>query len=240
MIGEELGRDPEELFASFDDEPIASASIAQVHARDARATSTARSGARPMPAGTRGRGEGRAPRCAARSVADICARRGASWRWLRALGSTRRRLDLTRCSTSSPLAGASCDLRNEGRVADRFAFDFRDDPLVVVPRIVWTRTTRRVLTMERMDGWRLTELTRPSGRRRRAGPRGARRDRVHAAGDGLGRYHADLHPANLFVTPDNRIAYLDFGIVGRTHAARAHRDRAGARRARRTATRTGR
>ncbi len=32
----------------------------------------------------------------------------------------------------------------------------------------------------------------------------------------FGRYHADLHPANLFVTPDSRICYLDFGITGRT------------------------
>jgi ubiquinone biosynthesis protein len=34
-----------------------------------------------------------------------------------------------------------------------------------------------------------------------------------------GRYHADLHPANLFVTPDGRICYLDFGITGRTTPA---------------------
>ena len=35
---------------------------------------------------------------------------------------------------------SECDLRNEARVADRFAFDFRDDPLMVVPRVVWPRT----------------------------------------------------------------------------------------------------
>ncbi|MFN2323384.1 MAG: AarF/UbiB family protein, partial [Trueperaceae bacterium] len=35
----------------------------------------------------------------------------------------------------------------------------------------------------------------------------------------LGRFHADLHPADLLVTPDGRIAYLDFGIVGRTEPA---------------------
>jgi ubiquinone biosynthesis protein len=107
------------------------------------------------------------------------------------------------------------DLRVEGAVADRFAFDFRPDPRIVVPRIVWTRTARQVLTMERMYGWRLSEL---------ADAELAGVDAHGLAEHGAtafmrqvmlyGRYHADLHPSNLFVTPDSRIAYLDFGIVG--------------------------
>jgi ubiquinone biosynthesis protein len=107
------------------------------------------------------------------------------------------------------------DLRVEGRVADRFAFDFRPDPKIVVPRIVWTRTAVRVLTMERMYGWRLSELDEAE----LAGV-DAHGLAVHGATAFMrqvmlyGRYHADLHPSNLFVTPDNRIAYLDFGIVG--------------------------
>ena len=44
----------------------------------------------------------------------------------------------------------------------------------------------------------------------------------------IGRFHADLHPANLFVTPDSRICYLDFGIIGNDLAGAAHRDRTGA------------
>jgi ubiquinone biosynthesis protein len=107
------------------------------------------------------------------------------------------------------------DLRVEGRVADRFAFDFRPDPKIVVPRIVWPRTAVRVLTMERMYGWRLSELDEAE----LAGV-DAHGLAVHGATAFMrqvmlyGRYHADLHPSNLFVTPDNRIAYLDFGIVG--------------------------
>jgi ubiquinone biosynthesis protein len=100
-------------------------------------------------------------------------------------------------------------------VADRFAFGFRNDPRVLVPRMVWARTTRRVLTMEYVEGWRLSELD--EARLAGVDTRGLA---VHGANVFMrqvlvtGRYHADLHPANLLVTRDNRIAYLDFGIVG--------------------------
>ena len=69
--------------------------------------------------------------------------------------------------------------------------------------------------MERMVGWRLSELSEAE----LAGV-DAHGLAVHGATAFMrqvmlyGRYHADLHPSNLFVTPDNRIAYLDFGIVG--------------------------
>jgi ubiquinone biosynthesis protein len=114
---------------------------------------------------------------------------------------------------------SECELRTEARVADRFAFDFRDDPLMVVPRVVWPLTSRRVLTTEFVDGWRLSELDEVA----RRGIDG-RALAVHGANVFLrqvleiGRFHADLHPANLFVTPDGRICYLDFGIVGRTES----------------------
>lgn len=109
------------------------------------------------------------------------------------------------------------DLRREGRVADRFARDFVDDARVVVPTVVWRHTTRRVLTTALVPGWHLNELD------------GARRAGIDAHGLAVhgaevflrqvlvhGRFHADLHPANLLITPDGRICYLDFGIVGRT------------------------
>ena len=118
---------------------------------------------------------------------------------------------------------SECDLRNEARVADRFAYDFAGDPLVFVPRVVWPRTSRRVLAMEYVDGWRLTDVDDAA----RAGING-RALAEHGAEVFmrgvlvLGRYHADLHPSNVFVTPDGRICYLDFGIVGET--APAQRD----------------
>lgn len=214
VIRQELG-DPHRLFATFDDRPLASASIAQVH----RATLT--EPYRPVIGETLPAGAPVAVKVVKPGVekairADLAAARPLV-HWL----SRRRRfsrysLEALLDEFASSLR-SECDLRREAAVADRFAFDFSADPLVLIPRIVWPRTSRRVLTMEYVEGWRLSELT----------------DAERAGIDGLGlalhgsevfmrqvlvlgRFHADLHPANVFVTPDSRIAYLDFGIVGTT------------------------
>jgi ubiquinone biosynthesis protein len=214
VIERELG-DPDRLFASFDDAPLASASIAQVH------RATLAEAYRPvigaaLPAGAQLVVKVVKPGVEEAIRSDIAAARPLV-AWL-----SRRKL-LRRYNLASLLdefaasLSSECDLREEARVADRFSFDFRDDPLVLIPRIVWPRTSRRVLTMEYVEGWRLSELT------------AAEREGIDARGLALhgsevfmrqvlvlGRFHADLHPANVFVTPDGRIAYLDFGIVGRT------------------------
>lgn len=216
-----LGADPREVFTEFDVEPVASASVAQVHRAVLREAYAPVWGC-PMPAGTAV--AVKVVRADAESVAaeDLRVARGVV-RWLGPLGLARRvavgpLLDEFAASLASEL-----DLRNEGRVADRFAFDFRDDALVRVPRVVWPLSGREVLTMEFVDGWRLSELTEAARRgidARALAEHGAvafmRQVLV------LGRYHADLHPANIFVTPDSRIAYLDFGIVGRLDEAERH------------------
>ncbi len=218
VIEEEFGAHPDELFVEFDRNPLASASIAQVHraklAHPARTT-----GGKELPAGTdivvKVVKPGiedviEADLAFARRIAEVVSKAGLS-----------RRIDLVgTLDEFGDSLRSEIDLRNEGRVADRFGFDFREDPLVVVPGMVWSRSTRRVLTMEFVEGWRLTDLTE------------AERTGVDAYGLALhgaevfmrqvlvlGRFHADLHPANLFVTPDSRICYLDFGIVGRTEPA---------------------
>jgi ubiquinone biosynthesis protein len=215
IVADELGADPEEVFASFDPEPVATASIAQVHA------ATLRDGVRPvvgapLAAGTRLAVKVVRPGVEAAIADDLAVAR----RWV---GRAERLPRLQRWRPAALLRefeatlASELDLRREGRAADRFAFDFADDPLVVVPRVVWRHSTRRVLTTEFVDGWRLSEL----GDAERAGI-DARRLAAHGAEVFLrqvlvhGRFHADLHPANLFVTPDGRICYLDFGITGAT------------------------
>lgn len=208
-----LGREPEALFATFEGEPAASASIAQVH------RATLRGPCRPvwgeaLAAGTPVAVKVLRPDAAALVAADLRAARTVL-RCLRAVGLPRRVSAEALLEEFSASLASELDLRREGRVADRFAFDFRDDAMVRVPRVAWPLTARGVLTMEFVEGWRLSELgeaTRRGVDARALAEHGAiafmRQVLV------LGRFHADLHPANIFVTPDSRIAYLDFGIVG--------------------------
>lgn len=215
VIENEFGRPISSLFAGFDDEPIASASIAQVHravlAEDYRPVA-----GEAIPAGTALAVKVVRPGVEEAVLRDIAAARPFAAR----LGRSRRFGRYNAEGLLNEFATtlhSECDLRNEGRVADRFAFDFREDPLMVVPRVVWPLSSRRVLTTEFIDGWRLSEIDQAA----RRGIDG-RALAVHGATVflrqvlELGRFHADLHPANLFVTPDGRICYLDFGIVGRT------------------------
>lgn len=213
VIEREFARTPEQLFATFDDEPIASASIAQVHGATL-ARPVVPVWGEPLEAGADVVVKVVRPGAADAILGDLEeARRLVA---LAGRFGLTRRIDLMRLLDEFEASvQRELDLRTEAHVADRFAFDFREDPKVQVPRIVWSRTSRRVVTMERMRGWRLTELDEAT----LAG--------VDAKGLALhgstafmrqvmvyGRFHADLHPANLFVTPDDTIAYLDFGIVG--------------------------
>lgn len=213
VIAEEFGRTPEQLFAAFDDTPIASASIAQVHGATLAVPVNPVWG-EPMPAGAQ--------------VVVKVVRPGAAEAILTDLGEARRLVDAVKrlgffkdvnvhqlLQEFDSSVRRELDLRIEAHIADRFAFDFREDPQVEVPAIVWTRTSRRVVTMQRMDGWRLTDM----GEAEREGV-DCRALAIYGATAFMrqvmvyGRFHADLHPANLFVTPRNTIAYLDFGIVG--------------------------
>lgn len=217
VIAHSFGRAPEQLFASFDDTPIASASIAQVHG------ATLAHDVQPvwgemMPAGSDVVVKVVRPGAAEAVICDLVEARKLV-ALMQRFGFMRRAdvgrlLDEFETSVRREL-----DLRVEAHIADRFAFDFREDPKVEVPRVVWTRTAPRVLTMERMTGWRLTDIDEAT----RAGI-DAKALAIYGATAFMrqvmvyGRFHADLHPANLFITPRDTIAYLDFGIVGHLSA----------------------
>ncbi len=106
------------------------------------------------------------------------------------------------------------DYQNEGRNAEKFAANFQDDPTVKVPSIYWRYSTHTVLTLEWINGIKLTDLE---------GIRKAGLDRDNlikiAVQSGMrqllefGFFHADPHPGNLFVLADGRMAFIDFGMM---------------------------
>ncbi|HZG40063.1 MAG TPA: AarF/ABC1/UbiB kinase family protein [Nodosilinea sp.] len=106
------------------------------------------------------------------------------------------------------------DYLNEGRNAERFAANFKDDATIKVPAIYWPYCSQRVLTLEWIEGCKLTDMV--SLKKDNLDP-----DRLIEIGvtAGLrqllefGFFHADPHPGNLFALADGRMAYIDFGMM---------------------------
>lgn len=106
------------------------------------------------------------------------------------------------------------DYINEGRNAEKFAKNFHDDPKVKVPKIYWPYTTNRVLTLEWINGYKLTDI--PNIRQAGLDPEAIIQIGVTSGLQQLlefGFFHADPHPGNLFAIPDGRMAYIDFGMM---------------------------
>jgi ubiquinone biosynthesis protein len=116
------------------------------------------------------------------------------------------------------------DFGRELRNIEQFAHDFRDDPTVHIPSIYPNLSARRVLTMEHLVGIRLSES-------QRLAASGIDTDEVARRGAAIclkmifdnGFYHADPHPGNLMVMDGCTIGLLDFGMVGRIDE-RLHED----------------
>jgi predicted unusual protein kinase regulating ubiquinone biosynthesis (AarF/ABC1/UbiB family) len=106
------------------------------------------------------------------------------------------------------------DYLNEARNAEKFATNFRNDLRVKVPAIYWRFTATRVLTLEWINGFKLTDT-------QSIREAGLDTDTLIEIGvtAGLqqllehGFFHADPHPGNLFAMPDGRMAYIDFGMM---------------------------
>ncbi len=108
------------------------------------------------------------------------------------------------------------DYAHEGRNADRFRQNFRDWRAVHVPRIHWSHTTARVITMEFIRGTKVTDIEQLKARR--ISPVKVNRLLVRAYLKQLledGFFHADPHPGNLLVMDSGHLAFFDFGMTGR-------------------------
>ena len=202
VIRSELGAAPQEVFASFDDRPLASASIGQAHAAT-------------LDDGTPVVVKVRRPDAVALVQIDLeilqnlASRATRSWEFARevdVIGIVDEFVQTIR---------AELDYLEEGRNAERFARDFEDDVSVVIPRVYWEHTTSRVLTLERMGGINVGDadaLDEAGVDRNLVARRGADVVLKMIFEDRF--FHADLHPGNLFIHDDGTIALIDFGMVG--------------------------
>jgi ubiquinone biosynthesis protein len=193
-ITAELGQPVDELFAAFDDVPLAAASLAQVHAAT-------------LHDGTRVVVKVQVPGVEDVIAADIAA--------LRAIASTAGDIpgvDLVTL-TSELSRALAVELDYEAEAAALRAY--RGD--VVVPKPISTCSSRRVLTMTRIDGERLTTWldreTEHDDHTRRDALLGELVTEVASQILVRGQVHADPHPGNFLVTPEGKLALLDFGCM---------------------------
>jgi predicted unusual protein kinase regulating ubiquinone biosynthesis (AarF/ABC1/UbiB family) len=106
------------------------------------------------------------------------------------------------------------DYINEGRNAEKFAANFIDDPTVKVPIVYWEYSSQHVLTLEWINGFKLTDTESVIAAGLdiddliRVGVVGGLRQLLE-----FGFFHADPHPGNLFALADGRMAYIDFGMM---------------------------
>jgi ubiquinone biosynthesis protein len=213
VITRDFGKTPDELFDSFEREPIGSASIAQVHKASLRESYTTTLG-EELRAGAPLAVKVVKPHTLEYIEKDLAI----VIRFVRRLDRLRplRRFNIPLIFAElADSLQSECDLRNEGRISDRFAFDFRHWPRITTAPIVWSLTSRNVLTMGFVEGFHLTEAPEAE-----AAGIDARLLCIHGSEVfmrgvlELGRFHADLHHSNMILLPGTRICYIDFGIMG--------------------------
>ena len=108
------------------------------------------------------------------------------------------------------------DFTYEAHNIDKFCKNFKDSTTVQIPRVYWEYTKQKVITTEEITGIRMSDyLNQPHSdeEKKAVAANGANAILQQIFIDGF--FHADPHPGNLFILPDNAAAFVDFGIVGR-------------------------
>jgi predicted unusual protein kinase regulating ubiquinone biosynthesis (AarF/ABC1/UbiB family) len=197
QVEHELRRPLADVFSDFDEEPIASASLAQVHRavlKDGRTV---------------------AVKVQYPGIWDVVHTDLDSIRFLmRILGLLERNLDfgpiIQEVSRNIPL---ELDFINEGHNAELIAANFAGREDIIVPEIYWEYTTRRVLVMEFLEGIKITDV---EGLQAAGVDLQALSQLVSDAYcEQLflhGMFHADPHPGNLLARPGPQLVMLDFGL----------------------------
>jgi len=202
IVARSLGAPLGELFAEFGHEPMASASIAQVHA--AR-----------LPSGERVAVKVRRPGIERLIATDLTVMFGFAALAERAHSEARRLRLVAVVAEFAKTISDELDLEKEGAHASQLRRNFRDNPVLHVPRVHWQRTTGEVLTLEWIDGVAIDEpqaLAEAGVDVELVSRRAAEVFFRQVFRDGY--FHADMHPGNVFVGPTNQLQVVDFGIMG--------------------------
>jgi len=202
-LADELEQPVDALFARFDEEAVAAASIAQVHKAETA--------------------DGRAvavkilrPGIEAQFRRDLAAFAWAARFTERTIPAARRLRPVAVVETIAQSVAQELDLRLEAAAASELAETMAGEAKYRVPEIDWERTTKRVLTLEWIEGiplWDIEALERVGHDRKLLAATVVRAFLLQAMRDGY--FHADLHQGNLFVEESGTIVALDFGIMGR-------------------------
>jgi ubiquinone biosynthesis protein len=200
-FGEPIGR----IFVSFG-EPVAAASIAQVH----RARVNYAEGERDVAVKVLRPGVERLFR---RDLGDMYFAARLAERWI----DDARRLKLVGVvDTLARTVKMEMDFRLEAAAASEFAENVSKDSDLRIPHIDWDRTAKEVLTLEWIDGTPLSDVKAIASKGYNLQDLGRHVVQSFlrtAMRDGL--FHADMHQGNLFVDAEGRLTAVDFGIMGR-------------------------
>ncbi|MFQ5901540.1 MAG: 2-polyprenylphenol 6-hydroxylase, partial [Thermodesulfobacteriota bacterium] len=192
-----------ERFASFEEHPIASASIAQVHYA-------------VLHDGTEVAVKVKRPKIERIIDSDLSVMETIARLIERYMPSAGRYIPVQIVKEFSNMIHKEQDFTIEAANAGKFYEIFKDDPTVMIPKVFWDYTSPDVLTLERIEGIPMDEIEKI---------RAMGLDTEQIARNGIkaffkqvfehGFFHADLHPGNIYARHDGTIIYFDFGITGR-------------------------
>ncbi|HET7731496.1 MAG TPA: AarF/UbiB family protein [Usitatibacter sp.] len=208
QLAEDLGAPIDQRFQAFDIHPSAAGSVAQVH----RAV---------LPGGDAVAVKIRRPGVSAAIEADLLLLEALAAWWEEESPDARRFQPVELVRQLRKSLAREVDFAAEARSQARFAQSFAGDPGIVVPRVRVEFTRASLLVMDWVEGMAGTDMDKleAAGYDRQAlAARGADAVLKMVLVDGM--FHADPHPGNVLFLPGNRVALIDFGMVGWLSAKR--------------------
>jgi ubiquinone biosynthesis protein len=208
VVEQALGRSPFEVFGNLESEPYAAGSIAQVHRAN-------------LASGTPVILKIRRPGIEAKIDADLRILEHLAHLVEHEIPEVRRYRPVQVVGQLRGSLERELDLAVEARNTERFARNFADDLDILVPRVYWEWTSSVMNVQEHIEGIRgddLAAIDNAGLDRKALAARGADAVLKMILVDGF--FHADPHPGNVMYLPGNRIALIDFGMVGRLSPVR--------------------